>query len=46
VTSKGQITIPIDIQRYVGLQKGTPVELEVLDEDRFSVRFLSSSDKK
>ena len=31
VTSKGQITIPSDVRRHLGLRKGDRVEFDVVD---------------
>lgn len=33
VSEKGQIAVPTDIQRYIGLRPGTQINIEVRDED-------------
>lgn len=42
ITSKGQFTIPADVQRYLRPRKGDRAEFEILDEDRFAIRLLPS----
>lgn len=33
VTASGAVGIPVDMRRYLGLQKGDPVEVEVLQDE-------------
>jgi AbrB family looped-hinge helix DNA binding protein len=33
ISSKGQITVPVEVRRRLGLTAGTPVEFEVRDRE-------------
>lgn len=45
LTSKGQVTIPLDIRERLGLQPGTEVEFDIVD-DSVRVRRAAAQDDR
>lgn len=43
ISSKGQITVPIEVRERLGLAPGTPVEFELREEGVFLRKGISSS---
>jgi antitoxin PrlF len=45
VTSKGQVTIPVEARRRLGIRAGTRLDFIVKDDDRLEVVLVSGSDR-
>ena len=45
VTSKGQLTLPIEVRRKLGINPGTKVDVIISDENRMEIIPLTNSIK-
>ena len=43
ISSKGQITVPVEVRERLGLVPGTPVEFELMEEGVFLRKGISGS---
>lgn len=45
VTSKGQLTLPVEVRRKLGINPGTKVDVVISDNDRMEIIPLTNSIK-